>query len=158
MKFSINLLWSASLVLFFKFFFFILGLEETRCRFVRVFSNPVLLSHGFITHPLLLTVYGLRQIPCHRQPTRWIKTKANPRLLLSFPPLLISPHSRSQAAFFSPKWASSRGWAQLIAENLHFARLRPLDGHHAAAISSCYMEPLTLKCQFVLDFFLLSGF
>lgn len=38
----------------------------------------VLLSCGFITRPLL-TVLGLRQqIPCHRQPTRWIKTKANP--------------------------------------------------------------------------------
>lgn len=56
-----------------------------------LFQFGVLLSSRIITHPLLLNVLGLRQqIPCLRQPTRWIKTKANLRLLLSFSPLLIS--------------------------------------------------------------------
>lgn len=92
-KFSINLLWSISLV----FFFFFPGgrrhgvvpcADNTAC----LFQFSVLLSCGFITHPLLLTVLGLgQQIPCYHQPTRWIKNKANFRLLLPFSPLLISP-------------------------------------------------------------------
>lgn len=57
---------------------------------VCLFQFSCLLSSRIITHPLLVSALGLKQpFPCHCQPTWWIKTTANPRLLLSSP-LLIS--------------------------------------------------------------------
>lgn len=90
MTFSINLVWSISLV------FYLEGGRRTgevsfTNNTARLFQFRVLLSWWFISHPLLLTAVGLRQPISHcHHPTRWIKNKANSRLLLPFPPLLIS--------------------------------------------------------------------
>lgn len=84
MTFSMNLVWSVSLV-----FYLECGRRTGEVSFAnntaRLFQFSVLLSWRFISHPLLLTAVGLRQPISHcHQPTWWIKNKVSSRLLFHF--------------------------------------------------------------------------
>lgn len=105
-------------------YLFCFGWEEI---WRRLCQSSVLLSGGFITLPLSLTVLGLtRQIPC-RWPTRWIKTKAKPQVVslnfssVNFPHILKQlsalpnehlqedePSSPLEIVLFDTGWISRR--------------------------------------------------
>ena len=115
------------------------------------FQFSCLLSCEIITHPLLLLL-GLRQrFPCHCQPTRWIKSKANPRLLLSFFTLLIS-----LALILKQPFSLLNEPLQVDEPRLYLEIcILSIKATWRISDHSCHLvltDPLTLKCQFVLHF------